>query len=176
MGELKQINIKNQAYYFYNDITDIENFDSSLLKLDKKSYKDISIYNIGYITIKNIGNCNNINSVNLLYLHIFHASGYTEEKDENKYIIFDYTDEDKEVLKKHNEIFDGLIDEIKAINSSKKIDYAKDYMKIKFISNDILPINKAIKFHLMTISIRCVFGEDSKLYPQVFLNDTLHKE
>ena len=51
MGTLKQINIKNQTYYFYNDITDLENFDSSLLKIDKKSYKDIGIYNIGYITI-----------------------------------------------------------------------------------------------------------------------------
>ena len=54
MGTVKQINIKNRTYYFYNDIIDIENFDSSLSKLDKKSYKDISIYNIGYITIKKI--------------------------------------------------------------------------------------------------------------------------
>ena len=52
MGTVKQINIKNQTYYFYNDITELENFDSSLLKLDKKSYKDIDIYNIGYITVK----------------------------------------------------------------------------------------------------------------------------
>ena len=52
METIKQINIKNRTYYFYNDIVDIENFDSSMLKLDKKSYKDIGIYNIGYITIK----------------------------------------------------------------------------------------------------------------------------
>ena len=54
MGTLKQINIKNRTYYFYNDIIDLENFDSSLLKIDKKSYKDIGIYNIGYITIKKL--------------------------------------------------------------------------------------------------------------------------
>ena len=54
MGTIKQINIKNQTYYFYNDIIDLENFDSSLLKLDKKIYKDIGIYNIGYITIKKL--------------------------------------------------------------------------------------------------------------------------
>ena len=54
MGTIKQINIKNRTYYFYNDIIDLENFDSSLLKLDKKSYKDIGIYNIGYITIKKL--------------------------------------------------------------------------------------------------------------------------
>ena len=75
MGIIKQINIKNQTYYFYNDIIDLENFDSSLLKLDKKSYKDIGIYNIGYITIKKIGNCKNIYSVNPLYLRITDESG-----------------------------------------------------------------------------------------------------
>ena len=74
MGTVKQIDIKNQTYYFYNDIIDLENFDSSLFKLDKKSYKDIGIYNIGYITIKKIGNCKNIYSVNPLYLRINHAS------------------------------------------------------------------------------------------------------
>ena len=74
MRTVKQIDIKNQTYYFYNDIIDLENFDSSLLKLDKKSYKDIGIYNIGYITIKKIGNCKNIYSVNPLYLRINHAS------------------------------------------------------------------------------------------------------
>ena len=57
MGKIKLISIKNQTYYFYNDIIDLENFYSSLLKLDKKSYKDIGIYNIGYITNKKIGDC-----------------------------------------------------------------------------------------------------------------------
>ena len=66
MGTLKQINIKNRTYYFYNDIIDIENFKSNLLKIDKKSYKDIDICNIGYITIKKIGDCKNIHSVNPL--------------------------------------------------------------------------------------------------------------
>ena len=59
MWTVKQIDIKNRTYYFYN-IIDLENFDSGLLKLDKKSYKDIGIYNIGYITIKKIGDCENI--------------------------------------------------------------------------------------------------------------------
>ena len=53
MGTIKQINVKNRTYYFYN-IIELENFASSLLKIDKKSYKDISIYNIGYITIKKL--------------------------------------------------------------------------------------------------------------------------
>ena len=80
MRTLKQINIKNRTYYFYNDIIDLENFDSSLLKIDKKSYKGIGIYNIGYITIKKIDDCKNIHSVNPLYLRINHANGYIEKK------------------------------------------------------------------------------------------------
>ena len=52
MESIKQINIKNRTYYFYNDIIDIETFDSNMLKLDEKSYKDLDIYNLGYVTIK----------------------------------------------------------------------------------------------------------------------------
>ena len=99
MGVIKQINIKNQTCYFYNDIIDLKNFKSNSLKIDKKSYKDIGIYNIGYITIKKIGDCKNIYSVNPLYLCINHASGYIEEKGVNKYLVFDSTDENKELLK-----------------------------------------------------------------------------
>ena len=68
MGTVKQINTKSKTYYFYNDMIDIKKFDSNLLKIDKKSYKDIGIYNIGYITIKKIDDYENIYSVNLMYL------------------------------------------------------------------------------------------------------------
>ena len=174
MGTVKQIKIKNRTYYVYSDIINIENFDSSLLKLDKKSYKGIGIYNIGYITIKKIGDCKNIYSVNLLYLRITHASGYIEEIDENKYLIFESLDENKESLKKYNDVFNGIMSKIKEINSDD-CDYEKDYMKIKFNSDDNLPLNKPLKFHNMTITIRSVFEEDGKLYPQVFLDDTLYE-
>ena len=100
MGVVKQIDVKNQTYYFYNDIIDLKNFDVGLLKIDKKSYKNIGIYNIGYITIKKIDDYENIYSVNPLYLIVDHASGYIEEKEVNKYFIFDSTDENEELLKK----------------------------------------------------------------------------
>ena len=80
MGTIRQINIKNRNYYFYNGIINLKKFESKLLKIDKKSYKDIGIYNIGYITIKKIDDCENIYSVNPLYLLIAHANGYIEEK------------------------------------------------------------------------------------------------
>ena len=173
MGAIKQIDIKNRTYYFCNDITDLKSFKSNLLKIDKKSYKDIGIYNIGYITIKKIDDCENIYSVNPLYLLINHANGYIEEKGVNKYLIFDSTDENKELIKKYNDVWNGIKNKIKEV-SSGECDYEKDYMKIKFNSDDDLPLNKPLKFHSMTIIIRSVFEEDGKVYPQVFLDDTLN--
>ena len=100
MGEVKQLNIKNQTYYFYNDIINLKDFEPNLFKIDKKSYKNIDIYYIGYITIKKIHDYESIYSVNPLYLRIDHASGYIEEKDGNKYLIFNSVDENKEKFKK----------------------------------------------------------------------------
>ena len=174
MGLVKQIDIKNRTYYFYNDMINIKNFDPILLKIDKKSYKNIGIYNIGYITIKKIDDCENIYSVNPLYLLINHANGYIEEKGVNKYLIFDSTDENKELLKKYNDVWNGIKNKIEEV-SSGECDYEKDYVKIKFNSDDDLPLNKPLKFHNMTITIRSVFEEDGKLYSQVFLDDTLYE-
>ena len=174
MGVVKQINIKNQTYYFYNDIIDIENVDARLLKVDKKSYKNIDIYYIGYITIKKNDDCERIYSVNPLYLHIGHANGYIEEKNGNKYLIFYSADENKELLKKYNDVWNGIKNKIKEVSSSD-CDYEKDCMKIKFNSDDSLPLNKQFKFHIMTIIIRCVFSEGGKFYPQRFLDDSLYE-
>ena len=107
--------------------------------------------------------------MNPLYLLINHASGYMEERGVNKYLIFDL-DENKELLKKYKDVWNGIRDKIKEV-SSGECDYEKDYMKIKFNSDDNLPL----KFHNITITIRSVFEEDGKLYPQVFLDDTLYE-
>ena len=88
MGTTKKIDIKNRTYYFYNDIIDIEAFDSNMLKFDKKSYKDLDIYNIGWVTIKKIGYGYDINSANPLYLRINNVNGYIEEINEDKYLVF----------------------------------------------------------------------------------------
>ena len=158
----------------------LKNFDSNLLKIDKNYYKGINIYYIGYITIKKIDDCENIYSVNPLYLIIGKVDGHIEcnsvqKNNGNKYLVFDSTDENKEVLKKHSDVWDGIKNKIKAMNGGEKNDYEKDYMKIKFNSDDDLPLNKPLKFHAMTIIIRSVFEEGGKLYPQVFLDDTLYE-
>ena len=134
MGVIKQIDIKNRTYYFHNDIIDLKDFDAGLWKIDIKSYKDIGIYNIGYITKKKTDDCKNINSVNPLYLNITHANGYIKEKGVNKNLFFDSTelhstDENKELIKKYNDVFNGTRNKIKEINSDECY-YEKDYMKI----------------------------------------------
>ena len=174
MGVIKQIDIKNRTYYFYNDIIDLEKFDVRLLKIDKKSYKNIGFYNIGQITVKKIDDRENIYNVNPLYLLINHANEYIEEKVVNKYLIFHSTDENKELLKKCNDVWNGIRDKIKEI-SSNECDYKKDYMKIKFNSDDNLLLNKPLKFRNMAITTRSVFEEDGKLFLQVFLDDILYE-
>ena len=106
--------------------------------------------------------------MNPLYLRINYASGYIEEKNGNKYLIFDSVEENREVLKKYADVWDGIKNKIKAINVGEENDHGKDCMKIKFNSDNDLPLNKPLKFHLMTIIIRCFFSEDEKLHPQRF--------
>ena len=147
---------------------DLKHFESNLLNIDKKHYKEINIYYTGYITIKKIDDYESIYSVNPLYLKVNHTSGYIEEKNGNKCLIFyDSVDENKEVLKKYADVWSGIKNKIEAINSGER-DYEKDYMKLKFNCDDNLPLNKLLNFHSMTIIIRPIFEEDGKLYPHVF--------
>ena len=97
-----------------------------------------------------------------------------KKKNGNKYLIFDSVDENKEVLKKYANVWNGIKNKIKAINGDE-CDYGKDYMKIKFNSDADLPLNKLQRFHLVAIIIWCVFSEDGKLYPQLFLDGTLYE-
>ena len=84
MSSIKQINIKNRTYYFFNDIN-IKTFDPNRIKVDKKSFKKIITYYVGHITIKN-HTCAKFNSINLLYFIIDKADGYIEKSNRNKYL------------------------------------------------------------------------------------------
>ena len=138
MGEIKELNIKNQTYYFFNDMIDIRNFQSNLLKIDKKPYKDFDIYYTGYITIKKIGNCKNIHSVNPLYLTIPSATGYFKEENGEKYLILNTID-------KYEKVFSGIKSEIETINGGKEMYYEKHYAKTGVNTDDDIPLNKS--FH-----------------------------
>ena len=124
MGDIKEINIKYRTYYFFDGMINIKDFDSNLLKIDKKSYKNIDIYYIGYITMKDYDYVK-ITNVNPLYLIIDKVDEYIKEK----------MNKNKEVLTKYTEIWDKIKNLIKKINN-KSGEYGKDFMKIKFNSDD----------------------------------------
>ena len=104
---------------------------------------------------------------------IDNANGYIKEINEDKYLIFDVTYENKKLLKRYDDVFNGIMDKIKKIDDAW-LEYSKDYMKIKFNSDNNLPLNKPLKFYNITLTIRYAFSEDNKLYPQVFLGDALY--
>ena len=88
MGQVKEIKIK-PTYHYFDDMINIKNFHSNLLKINKKSHKDIDIYYIGYIIIKKFSDYENIHSFNPLCLIINSATGYFKEKNGEKYLILD---------------------------------------------------------------------------------------
>ena len=167
MGNIKQINIKNRTYYFFNDMINIKDFDPSLIKTDKKSYKNIGIHHNN-----KTNDYEYINSVNLI---IGEVDGYIEESNGNKYLTFASTDTNKKVLKKYTKLWDEIKYHIQTINADKSGEYEKDYMKIEFNSDDDLPLNKMLKLHMLTIIGRSVFEEDGQYYPQVFLDECLYE-
>ena len=122
---MKQINFKNQTNYFFNDMINIKDFDSLLIKIDKKSYENIGIYHIGYITIKSISDCENINSVNPLYLIIGNVDGYTEESNGNKYLTFSSTDKNKKVLEKYTKLCNEIKYHIQTIMLANLVNMTK---------------------------------------------------
>ena len=106
-------------------------------------------------------------------MRIDNASGYIQEINEDKYLVFDDTDENKELLKRYDNVFNGFMGKIKKIDDDW-LEYKKDCTKIKFNLDDNLPLNKPLKFYQMTATIRCVFSEDNKLHPQVVLDGALY--
>ena len=139
-----------------------------MLKIDKNSYKDIDIYYNGYITIKKVDDYENIHSVNPLYLIIHSATGHFKEKNDDKYLSLDSTD-------KYKEVWSGTRSEIKTTNGRKELFYEKKRAKIGIDNDNDLPLNKSLKFPTLVIIIRCVFQEDEKFYPLIYLDECLYK-
>ena len=168
MGIVKELDIKNKTYYFFNDMIDIRNFQSNLLKIDKKHYKDFDIYYIGYITIKKFDKFSdheNIHSVNPLYLIIHSATGYFKEKNGEKYLALHLID-------KYEEVFSKIKSDIETINR-KKLFYEKHYRKIGVNTDDNVPLNKNLKFPSLTLTIRCIFQKGTELCLQIYLDEGL---
>ena len=101
-------------------------------------------------------------------------NGYFEEINKNKYLTGVPTNESKEIIKKYKELWSIIRDLIRAITKSSN-DYDEKYMKIKFDSDDYLPLNKTIEIHDVTVVVRVVFHENNKYYMQVFLDECLYE-
>ena len=110
METIKEITIKNRTYYFYNDIINLDEFDESKIKIDKKDFNDIDIYYLGYEHKKKISECNVINSINPLYLRIITMNGQFEKvKDNAWYLVISDKDD---VYKKLADIFESIKNKI----------------------------------------------------------------
>ena len=130
---IKSINIKIHTYYFFDDIINTKNFDPSNIKINEKSYKNILIYYIGYVTIKKDLKIYSINPLHLIFNKV---NGFFEGINGNKYLTLVPTKESKE--KKYGELWSKTRDLIRAITKNSD-DYHEKYMKIKFDSDDNSP-------------------------------------
>ena len=146
---IKDISIKNRTYYFFNDIR-IWDFDVNNIKIDEKPYKNILIYYIGYGTTKKYLK---IYSVNPLHLIFNKMNGYFEEINGNRYLTLVPTDESEDKIKKYEELEVKIRDLIRTV-IKKSDDYDKKYMRIKFDTDDQLPLNKTKKITIITIAVR----------------------
>ena len=172
METTKEIDIKNRTYYYCNDIIDLDEFNESKIKVDKKDFNAIDIYYLAYEYKKKITECNIIRSVNPLYLRIVDIKGQFEKgKDDAWYQKISDKDD---VYKKLVDIFEIIKNEI-IEKTWDALEYYKDGMKIKFESNNISPTDKDANIHLSTILIRAIFAKDGKYYPQLFLDGGLYK-
>ena len=128
--------LKSRTCYFFDDMTSIEN----KIKVDEKSYKNILIYHIEFVIIKDFS-YRTINSVNTLYLTINKMNGYIEDSNGNKYLTLISTDEGKGTLEKYEELWNEIRDLITSITNNSDNVHEK-YMKIKFNSDDDLPLKE----------------------------------
>ena len=159
-NKVKDINIKNHTYYFFDYIINIKDFDPNNIKIDEKSNKNILICYIAYRTIKDLKYIE-INSVNPLYLMFNKMNGYFEENNENKYLTLVPPNENKEKIQKYEELWIKTRHLVSSV-TKKSDDYDKKYIKIKFNSHDELPLNKMIKSPVMVIVVRAIFCENNK--------------
>ena len=163
MKTIRQRNIKNRQSYFFNDMTNINDFNSNLLYIDEVVFESALImYDIKYIK--------HLNSLNSLYLVFNNLDAYFEQNDKNKYLIFASTEKNKLMLGYYKELWDEIKEQIELISGDKINKYNKDFMKIRFELDDILPLGKTINIPECIIDTGSVFQDNNRYFPQVLLN------
>ena len=162
----KQLNIKDRSYYFYNDLINVFNFDEGNLKLDKKSWKDIDIYYLGYADKKPEWHVNGVNQLYFLLNRVYRS---ISEESGIKYLAIH---KPENVLKKYKQVFSENKQNIIKI-SGEEVIYNDNFHKIEISTDDVLPLKKQIYFPTLTVVIRRVFKQGGIFYPQVYLDDRL---
>ena len=158
MKTIRQVNIENRQCYFFNDM----NIDEISFKSD-----ELIIYGIKYIK--------NLNSLNTLYLVFNNLDAYIEKSGESRYLIFASTEKNKIMLKNYIELWDEIKEQIELITGDRVIEYSKDLMKIRFKTNDDLPLNKIIHIPVCVVIMSSIFKEDNEYHPQVLLHDFFYE-
>ena len=145
-------------------MTNIKNLDTSLLGINQMAF-----------TSTDIEYFKNLDGVNSLYLAFHDVDAYFECIDENKYLVFALVDKNREALENYKEIWIEIKEEIETIRAIEPIKYKKDFMKIRFESNDDLPSGEVINIPVCVIISKSVFQENDIYYPQVLLKDCFYE-
>ena len=157
--------IKNCPDYLFNDkkIVNVKDFDSSLLEINRLSFKGVfslNVYYIKYIPTKSpirVSIDRTDNDEYFLNLFLDNVDYYIEENDEIKYLVFASTGKNKEALKNYTKLWGETKRQIEVIND-EPINYSKDFMKINFESDDNLPLGKTFNIIDMIIAVATVLG------------------
>ena len=162
---VKSLKIKNQSYYYWNDIIFINDFDIKFFKIAKReSQIGVHIYYIGYVVNKLE---HDINSVKLLYLSVKSLLGSVEKIDESsdRYLVIEKSN--IEVINVFNTLREYIEDKI-------ILDKIDGFDKIRLSSDIDLPLGTLIQFEILTVIVRCIIKKDDKYYPEIYLGECLY--
>ena len=161
----RQLTIQGRSGYLFTDITNINDFDPSLLNIDKVSFRsdELTMYDITYIK--------NLNRLNTLYLVFNNLDGVFQRSGENKHLIFSSAGKNRITLENYTELFDEIAEQIELMTA----EYSKDIMEIKFKTSDDLPFGEKINIPVCVIIVSSIFKEINEYHPQVLLNDCFYE-
>ena len=148
-------------------MANINDFDPSLLNINEISFKSdkLIMYDIKYIT--------NLNSLNTLYLLFNNLDAYIEKSSEDRYLIS--TEKNKIMLKNYTDLWHEIKEQIELTTGDKVVQYSKDFMNIRFKTNDDLSLNKIINITVCVVIVRSISKEDNEYHRQVFLHDCFYE-
>ena len=167
MKVTRRLNIKENKNYFFFDMININNFDSSLLHIDRIAMNhDFIIYYVKYLK--------HLNKFDNLYLVFNDLDVMFEESGQNKYLIFSSTEKNRIMLENYLNIFDNVAEQ-NELMADDNIQYCKDFLKIKFKTNDDSRFNEIINIPVCVINLSSILKQDNEYYPQVFLYDCYYE-